>query len=87
MYQILMYYVVLFCQQKDASPSLTPSVGGGEDGSLTTDQKMQLLERKREAKLESKKGLDEQLKEDKDELEKQLKEFQVCRYSAGYSTS
>ena len=82
-----MYYVVLFCQQKGAPPSLTPSVGGREDGSSTTDQKMQLLERKREAKLESKKGLDEQLKEDKDELEKQLKELQVCRYSAGYSTS
>ena len=69
----------------DAPSSLTPSVGGEEDGSSA--QKMQLMEREREAKLESKEGLEEQLKEDKAALEKQLKELQVCRYSAGYGTS
>ena len=71
----------------DAPPLLTPSVGGGEDRSSNTAQKMQLLERDRVAKLESKGGLEEQLRQDTAELEKQLKELQVCRYSAGYSTS
>ena len=80
-----MYHVVFFCQQMDAPSSLTPSVGGGEDG--LSAQKMQLMEREWEVKLESKEGLEEQLKEDKAELEKQLKELQVCRYSAGYGTS
>ena len=42
-YHILMYHVVFFCQQMDAPSSLTPSVGGGEDG--LSAQKMQLMER------------------------------------------
>ena len=50
-----MYHVVFFCQQMDAPPSMTPSVGGGKDGSPTVAltqeaaQKVQLLERERES--------------------------------------
>ena len=49
------YDVVFICQQMDAPPSMTPSVGGGEDGSSTVAltqeaaQKMQQLERERES--------------------------------------
>ena len=49
------YHVVFFCQQMDAPPLLTPSVGGEKDGSsaiaLTqeADRKMQLLERERDS--------------------------------------
>ena len=49
------YYVVFVCQQMDAPPSLTPSVGDGKDGSsaiaLTQEaaRKMQQLERERDS--------------------------------------
>ena len=49
------YHVVFFCQQMDAPPSLTPSVGGGEDESsaiaLTQEaaRKVQQLERERDS--------------------------------------
>ena len=48
-------YVVFFCQQMDALPLLTPSVGSGEDESSTTvltqeaAQKVQLLEKERDS--------------------------------------
>ena len=48
-------YVVLFCQQIDALPLLTPSVTSGEDGSSTialsqeAAQKVQLLENERDS--------------------------------------
>ena len=48
-------YVVFFCQQMDALPLLTPSVGSGEDVASTTvltqeaAQKLQLLERERDS--------------------------------------
>ena len=54
-------YVVLFCQQMDALPLLTPSVGSGEDRPSTKDKsstsvlaqettwKLQLLERERDS--------------------------------------
>ena len=45
-------YVVFFCQQMDALPLHTPSVGSGEDESSTTQeavQKVQLLEKERDS--------------------------------------
>ena len=48
-------YGVFFCQQMDALPLLTPSVGSGEDGSSTTvltqeaAQKVHLLESERDS--------------------------------------